>query len=218
MNRISPVIFMFGIKENLPMQKIENIKLPEKYPTKEAIKSWGQNIHDYEPEFWEFQYEICRYLQNINEEDLIERYDNIKRNFQVFFTDERSVIPVNSFQSSWYWFRKEHQTRYEFLLRKLPLPDYPAPRKTKKKPYSPKKPMSCDILFRYGYNTPITALFEFGRTKIKPASGYKDGEAFDPRTDDEKNKDRYFVGNHTKITTLDGKEIPVIGDVNLMKF
>ncbi len=59
----------------------------------------------------------------------------------------------------------------------------------------------------------MKSLYENGKTKIKPASSYKDGIAVDPRNDDEKNKHRLFVGDHTIIKTQDGKRIPVIGDV-----
>lgn len=177
------------------------------------MKSWGQNIHDYEPEFWEFQYEIYRYLKNISDESLIKRYEDLCRNFIIFNDRCRGIIPINSFQSSWYWCRKEHQTRYEFFLRELSLPNPPVPRAEIKKPYSNEKPFSYDILYRYGYNKPITYFFELGRTKIKPASAYKEGISSDPRTDDEKNKERWFVGDYSKITTKNREEIKIIGDV-----
>jgi hypothetical protein len=195
------------------MLQVRSLLLPKNFPTDKAIKSFGQNIHNYEPEFWEFQYENYRYLKNISDQKLIKRYEDLCRNFTVFSDNDRDKIPINSYQSSWYWYRKEHQTRYEFFLRKLSLPEPPKPRSVIKKPYRNEKPVSHDILYRYGYNKSITSLFEFGYTKIKPASVYKDGISSDPRTDDEKNKERWFVGDHSKITTLNGDEIKTIGDV-----
>ena len=197
------------------MQRIDSLELPSELPADKVIKSCGQNIHDYEPEFWEFRYEIDRYLKNMSNDNLIKRYEDICLNFQVLTGKERNVIPINSFLSSWYWCRKEHQTRYEFFLRKLPLPvSPPQPRLHIEKPYRAKGPNSCDILFRYGYLEPtMKSLYEKGKTEIKPASGYKDSIAIDPRTDDEKNKHQWLIGDHTIIKTLDGKRIPIIGDV-----
>ncbi len=195
------------------MQNIKNIPLPKQLPTDQALKSCRQNIHNYEPEAWEFQYEIHRYLKNISDEELIQRHENLCKNFIVYNSEDRDKIPINSFQSSWYWFRKEHQTRYEFLLRKLPLPDSPKSRGSINKPYSREKPTSCDVLYRCGHLEPITSLYKFGQTKIKPASAYKDGIASDPRTDDEKTKERWYVGDYTTITTQNGEQMPIIDDV-----
>jgi hypothetical protein len=55
--------------------------------------------------------------------------------------------------------------------------------------------------------------FEEGKIRISPAATYKDGEISDPRTDDELNKHKYFLGENFRITTSDGKVIPTIGDV-----
>lgn len=195
------------------MLHVKSLSLPQNYPAERAIKSWGQNIHNYEPEFWEFQYEIYRYLKNISDEKLLKRYEDLCRNFAVFSDSSRDIIPMNSYQSSWYWYRKEHQTRYEFFLRNLSLPEPPKPRAIIKKPYRNEKSVSYDILYRYGYDKPITSLLESGFTKIKSASVYKDGISSDPRTDDEKNKERWFVGNHSKITTQNGDEIKISRDV-----
>lgn len=195
------------------MLHVKNLPFPQNFPSEKAMKSWGHNIHNYEPVFWEFQYEIYRYLKNISDEKLLKRYENLCRNFIVFNDSCRDIIPISSYQSSWYWYRKEHQTRYEFFLRKLSLPEPPKPRPGIKKPYKNEKRVSYDILYRYGYNKPITALLELGHAKIKPASVYKDGIFLDPRTDDEKTKEQWFVGDHSKITTQNGDEIKIISDV-----
>jgi hypothetical protein len=55
---------------------------------------------------------------------------------------------------------------------------------------------------------------ERGEIRISPASIYKDGPALDPRTDDELNKKRSLPGQHSRITTLEGKDIPILGDVH----
>ncbi len=196
------------------MQKIDSLTLPNILPHEKAIKSLGQNIHNYEPEFWEFSYETQRYLKNINEEKLIERYRHLCRNFHVLTSSERHNIPVNSFLSSWYWYLKEHQTRYEFHLRGLPLPNQPPqPRAEFTKPFRPKSPNACDIIFRYGDLKYMKQIVDEGKIRISPASKYKDGDASDPRTDDELNKHLWELGDRIKITTQDGKETSIIGDL-----
>lgn len=196
------------------MQKVDSLTLPNIFPHEKAIKSWGQNIHNYESEFWEFFYEINRYLKNVDEKKLVRRYIDLCRNFSVLTNAERHVIPINSFLSSWYWYLKEHQTRYEFHLRGLPLPnDPPIPRKPITKPYSPNSPNACDIIFRYGHLKYMKQFIEEGKIRISPASKYKDGNELDPRTDDELNKHLWELGDHIRITTQDGKVIPIIGDL-----
>ncbi len=196
------------------MQRLDSLELPDALPQEKAIRSWGQNGHDYEPEFWEFHYEISRYLKNISKEKLIERYKDIHRNFHVLTGNDRHAIPINSFLSSWYWYKKEHQTRYEFLLRGIPLSiSPPQSRGLIKKPFCPKSPSSCDILFRYGHVEHMKRIVNEGKIRISPASKYRVGCTNDPRTDDELNKRRWELGDNCKITTQDGKESAVIGDV-----
>ena len=197
------------------MQKIQSLELPEQLPTPGALKSWGQNEHDYEPEFWEFQYDRYRYLKNVDNDKLDDRYGDVHRNFCILVRSERDVIPVNTFLSSWYWYRKEHQTRYEYFLRNRPLPlPLPCPRGDFSAPVRPKGPNSSDILFRYGNSQFMKPFIQRGEIRISPASEYKDGPASDPRTDDELNKKRSLPGQHSKITTMEGKDIPIIGDVH----
>lgn len=197
------------------MQKIQSLGLPERLPTPGALKSCGQKTHDYEPEFWESQYEPYRYLKNIADDKLDERYRDIHRNFCILVRPERHIIPFDSSLSSWYWYRKEHQTRYEFFLRKLPLPlPFPYPRGNFTAPVRSKGPNSCDIIFRYGDSQFMKPFVKSGEIRISPASVYNDGPISDPRTDDELKIHRYLPGHHTRVTTKEGKEIPIIGDLH----
>jgi hypothetical protein len=196
------------------MQKLNSLILPDILPNEEAIKSCGQNIHNYEPEFWEYFYVNYRYLKNITNEKLNERYKILSRNLHVLTSFERHIIPINSFLSSWYWYQKEHQTRYEFLLRGMPLPNsLPEPRKPIKKPFSPKGANSCDVIFRYGELKYMKLIVDEGIIRISPASEYKNGNASDPRTDDEINKHRWELGDKIKIITQGVKEHSIIGDM-----
>jgi len=197
------------------MTKIESLILPSTRPHEKAIKQWGLSIHNYEPEFWESYYERNRYLKNIDEKKLVRRYIEVCRNFSVLTSAERHVIPINSFLSSWYWYLKEHQTRYEFHMRGLPLPnDLPIPRDPITKPYSPKSPNASDIIFRYGHLKYMKKFVEEGKIRISPACKYINGNDLDPRTDDELNKHRWELGDNTRIATQEGKVIPIIGDLH----
>ena len=196
------------------MQKLSSLKLPDRLPHERSMKSWSQSTHNYEPIFWEFQYDTYRYLKNLSNDKLIERYKDLCRNFEVFTDRERDVIPINIFLSSWYWYRKEHQTRYEFLQREINSPSSrPKPRQSVAKPFVPEGSNVCDILFRYGHKKYMKQIVEEGKIRLSLASNYKDGHALDPRTDDEMNKHRWELGDHIKITTQDGKQMPILGDL-----
>ena len=96
--------------------QIERLVLPKSYPTPEAMKSFSQNEHNYNPDLWELEYVPHRYLSGMTESALQDRYHAIIRNMRSYTEPERDRIPIISYQSSWYWFRKEYQTRLEFAL------------------------------------------------------------------------------------------------------
>lgn len=197
------------------MQKIPSIELPVQLPKPSVLKSHGQNEQNYEPEFWDFQYDSYRYLKDIPDDKLEERYRNIHRNFCLLVRPEHHVIPINCFLSSWYWYRKEYQTRYEFSLRNLPLPlPFPCPRGNFTAPVRSNGPNSCNILFRYGNSKFMETFVNKGEIRISLASVYKDGAKLDPKTDDELNKHRYIPKHHAWIKTKEGKQIPIISDVH----
>jgi hypothetical protein len=200
------------------MLHIPSLDLPKTLPNSDAIKSFGDNAHSYEPELWEFEYKVYRYLERVTDESLLERYKGIIRNMKALVSQERNFIPIKDFLSSWYWFRKEHQTRLEFALRGLSIPPelndgltfYVG---TDNAPIRPKHPNSADVLFRYDKKTHITNLAQKGEVRLRPASGFKDLEGDKARHDEECSKIAFLPGNHTRITTSAGVEIPIIGDV-----
>ena len=55
----------------------------------------------------------------MDDDRLVKRYSEIARNMAALVSEDRYVIPIRSFLSAWYWYRKEHQTRYAapFLIR-----------------------------------------------------------------------------------------------------
>ena len=199
------------------MLRIRALQLPISYPSDRSIESCGQTRCCYEPEFWEFEYEAYRYLENIADDNLLERYRNIVRNMSRIVSRERDVIPIKLFLSSWYWYRKEHQTRLEFHLRKivsLPVspPEEPPNNDGADAPSRPRSPNSGDVLFRFDKSCYMVPFVEKGAVRISPASKHLTGMHGDPRTDDELSKHSFLPGRHTRIRTKSGQEIPVIGN------
>jgi len=199
------------------MQKIPALQTPNVLPHPDAIRSCKDNQYSYEPEFWEFQYDIYRYLSQLSEEYLISRYQGIIRNMYALISADRHVIPIQSFLSSWYWYRKEHQTRLEFFLRRMELPVQPPAgilnNDPADAPIRPRSPNAGDVLFRYGRRQYMKKMFEHGSIRIGSASFYSSLEADIARADTECLKNFFTPGEYSRITTRDGREIPIKGDV-----
>ncbi|MBU1229187.1 MAG: hypothetical protein KKA55_07885 [Proteobacteria bacterium] len=199
------------------MLKVTPLTLPEKYPADSAIKSSGDNRHGYEPEFWEFFYDLNRYLEHVPQNTLSVRYLDICKNLQCLTSEDRHIIPRQSFLSSWYWFIKEHQTRYEFYLRKEELPCSPpnAPiyRCHAGSPMKPASPNAADILFRFCEPVFIDSLIQRGNLRVKAASEFRKCEGDEARNDDELVKVGFITGDRLKVTLQDGSSIPIIGNM-----
>jgi hypothetical protein len=56
-------------------------------------------------------------------------------------------------------------------------------------------------------------MVEKGSIRIGPASFYRDLERDVARADEERAKSSFMPGEYTRVTTQDGNEIPIIGDV-----
>ncbi len=202
----------------MEITKVPVLRLPQRLPHDEAIRSFNDNLHSYEAEFWEFQYQVYRYLERLSDKLLIARYENIIKNMRALISADCHVIPIQSFLSSWYWFRKEHQTRLEFYLRGLELPivtplDVTFNNEAIGAPASSKHPNAGDILFRYDKRIHLDGTANKGIIRIRPASDFRDLEHDSARQDEELSKKHYLPGARTCITTQDGEPIPIIGDV-----
>jgi hypothetical protein len=198
------------------MQQIPSLSLPTILPHPEAIKSCKQTKTDYEPDCWEFQYEIHRYLGRVSDDALRARYDAIVRTMQSLMSDDRNVIPIHSFLSSWYWYRKEHQTRYEFSRRNLPL-HRPLPALVKRDlcaaPARPRSPNFGDVLFRYGERKWLQSLVDFGRLRMKSAEEYALMEKDPARQDDERVKESYSPGEYVTVSMPGGQQVRPTSDL-----
>lgn len=196
---------------------IDRLDLPLSLPKPETLKSWGQTEYTYLPDIWELEYVPHRYLRRVEPQALADRYESIVTNMYALVRPERDAIPINSFHSSWYWHRKEHITRLEFALRDLPLPRKPPVGLIDSTPISsPIKhgfPDGKDVIFRYSEMEFLADFVRHGRIRIVPATNYNNETYNDARRDEEASKHAYWAGDYTKITMQDGREIPIIGDV-----
>jgi hypothetical protein len=130
---------------------------------------------------------------------------------------DRHVIPIRSFHSSWYWYRKEHQTRLEFEMRGVPVPIPPPDGRIDASqvdaPVQSSSPSGGDILFKYGKRFHMEEMVKEGRVRITPASEYQNPQLGDARADDELAKHSFKPGQYSKVITQDGTAIPIIGDI-----
>ena len=152
-------------------------------------------------------YELDRYLEDVPTDALNRRYCSILHNMNRLLGAERHVIPIDSFLSTWYWLRKEHQTRLEFLMRKVQVPEEPPQELPDNSPEGapawPHHPNACDVIFRFGEERFMTPLLREGKTRVCPASEYSRGEVGDPRTDDELTKTAFVPRLSNRFITGD---------------
>lgn len=188
---------------NIFETKVPVLYIPGRTPTVAAIYGWGDTELAYVPRQWEIDYLQRRYLRGLADEELARRHCDVVRNLAVFVRPSGDQIPMQSPASSWYWLRKEHQTRLEALLRgkALTVPDrsilvslgarggLPAP---------------DSVLFRYGAREHIDNLRERGRFLIRPASQFKAMDGDDVRQDDELSKSSFHLPENISVSTADG--------------
>ena len=200
----------------LRILNIEILPRPAVLPQPSTMASLNESEVNYDPQLWEMEYVTHRYLGRVDEQTLRARYDAIVRNMHAIVCEERHVIPIRSFLSSWYWYRKEHQTRLEFAIRKWTLHRHLpviAERDLSGAPARPRHPNSGDVLFRYGERKWLTELVQFGRLRIRAARDYALMESDPARKDDELVKHSYSPGEYVVLTFPDGRTSRPIGDL-----
>ena len=195
--------------------QIERLALPKGYPTPEAMKSWSQNEHNYHPDLWDLEYVPHRYLSRMLDSALQDRYRAIIRNMCSYTGPRRDIIPINSYQSSWYWFRKEYQTRLEFALRGIepPMLNHEPQSTNESGSAHWKIPNGTKNIFRYGRREYMRQMVEQGRVRFSPAGLYEGEENNEARRDDELQKHSYIPGRYTTMTHESGQQLNVIGDI-----
>jgi len=199
---------------------IRRLRLPDKIPDQATLDSFKGHEFDYNPNFWELGYHAGRYLQDAPIDDLRIRYNDILRNMRTLVSDEGAVKPLNWIDSSWYWFKKEHQTRMEFELRSENLPCEP-PWTTQfnntyiDAPLRPKHFNAGDVLFRFCKHKYLYQLLKDGHLRLRPASDYASIENDKARQDDETCKATLHGASHVRVTAESGQSISIIGDLRL---
>lgn len=189
--------------------------LPAGLPAPEAIKSFGQNEHAYHPDMWELEYMTYRYLGRVADDELNDRYGQIVRNMQSLVRPEWDRVPIKSFHSSWYWYRKEHQTRLEFALRGQAAPHaFPATADLDlSAPIIPRFPNGTEVIFRYGKREFMRDLVQQGRVRLSPAQSYDSAENNAARKDEELAKHAFMPGQYVTVTKMDGAQFPITGNI-----
>lgn len=199
------------------MLRVAAAQQPDRLPYVSAMRSFGDNSHGYEPEFWEFQYETYRYLSRISDAELSDRHSALVRNMHTLVRPDRHIIPIQNYLSSWYWFRKEHQTRMEFALRgnavPVPPPEFTGDVAEVSSPESPTHPSAGDRLFRYGSKDYLKPMIEHGHVRINPAFSYQNEQLGKARADEESAKHLFMPGQYSTVTTEAGTTLPIKGNV-----
>jgi hypothetical protein len=199
----------------MPIPRIDRLTLPASYPTLAAMKSWGHNEHFYHPDLWDLQYVPHRYLSGMTDEGLRQRYGDILRNMTSYTRPARDAIPIISYQSSWYWFRKEYHTRLEFALRGI-LPPSMKHLPPSEEIFHPRQrtiPNGENLIFRYGKREHLEQLLKFGRLRFSPAETYREAENNDARRDDERQKHSYKAGRYITMIHESGRQLRALGDL-----
>lgn len=198
--------------------QIEARELPPTLPSPQALANSGQNAAAYEPWFWEVEYLTHRYLERLPLEKVHERHAHLVNNLTRLATTDRAYIPSHAFQSAWYWYRKEHQTRLELHLRGAdPSSDPNAlpPASTANGRFPRNEPGDPKLLFRYAQKTHAEATRDSGIIRVAPATSYLDIENDAARADDEMVKTVFLSGARTRITDMRGNPMKVVGDVRI---
>lgn len=197
---------------NREAEQVASLPLPQAQPSPEARRG-RPGPGSYDAGVWNFEYQVTRFLERATPESLDSRYQSILRNLRTLIREDRDLIPIDSFMSSWYWFRKEYQTRVEYAFRGKVLPPPIVPLyQPKKVPIEATPPKVGAWLFRYGQGKYLQST-RAGNVWLANCDNYAHMQGDLARGDIEYEKSSYLPGAHTRITTLDGREIPVLGDV-----
>jgi hypothetical protein len=171
----------------------------------------------YAPLMWEMAYQATPYLKRSSNDEVRERYESIVRNLESLVDDSRHRIPISSFLSSWYWYKKEYECRFELHQRKLPVPIDPhaiVPGRWRlNAPVRAARRNSGAVLFRFTYETKARDLVDRGSMRLRRADDYAKGALTDPRTDIEREKSALLAGERIRVSTIDGRSIPVKGNL-----
>lgn len=148
--------------------------------------------------------------------EVVNRYKAIVRNMRTLTTPDRNTIPILDYKSAWYWYKKEHQTRYELHIRKLALPIEPplAPAQFSNlaAPYRAKNPIAQNVLFRYTSKKHAEELAG-GVLKIFCASRQRIDPTDSARYDNELSKTKIIPKSYARVAIQGGSPIKLLSDI-----
>jgi hypothetical protein len=177
--------------------------------------SWRLVDSRHNTELWNFEYSFLRHLTDLSTDELDQRYRDLCKNISFLIRDSRDEIPIQAqVHSTWWWLRKRQQMLSEYKYRGCPLPGYTINLESSVSPPAPfiqAKPHEYKMLVRYGEAKRLVPLAERGQIRFTPASSYKNEEFGSARYDDEISHSIFIRGDGITITTMDGKNIPIIG-------
>jgi hypothetical protein len=179
-----------------------------------AVEAFRRDELHYDPEFWELTYGGYRYLRNASVDELFTRHEQIATNFAVFGTAERLEWPVVNPFSAWYWLRKDHQLRFEMHLRGVqPVIQLSFIAGDVLRPMRNRDAILGEVLFRFSRHEWLDRTLSEGYLWLNAASTFHSSSLNAAQRDDELRKNQILCGEHTTITTEDGRVVPITGDV-----
>ena len=187
--------------------EIAHLQLPDNYPGQELMNFMGQIRQDYAPHTWTYGYAIRgRYLSGLEDDELQVRYSAILRSMRSYLRPERDFIPINNYRSSWYWLRKEYQTRLEFALRgiELPLPTHVDQGANEPGPSYMQTVDGKSVMFRYNELKYLRDMVERGIIRFAPATAYEDETQNAARQDDELERKSYLFDTPVTLIVQEG--------------
>jgi hypothetical protein len=176
--------------------------------------------HDaYDPFLWRGSYQMHRYLVDLTDEELNERYSSLLRN-KAFFSSARNLQhkPYNHWSSFWYWARREEETEEEFRFRRISPPSLPlgvsdACRNVSVPTLHPAK----SVIVRFGKDSWLRSGFEKGQFRLKHACGYLDSGLNDAQRDDELTASMFTPGRSATIIWPDGSKTKPLGKMTYQR-
>jgi hypothetical protein len=181
----------------------------------DRLLGWRLSDTRHNTELWEFEYRVHRYMKNVPDADLDHRYHGLVRNLSFLIGPLRDEVPQQAhFLSSWWWLRKRVHMLAEYRERSRTTPPLTVMQVGQKPPsFLPRHPNACDFVVKYGERAWLEPMLKEGRVRLAPAASYGTDDLDEARRDDELNKHRYSRGDLVRVTTQDGRTIPIVGDL-----
>jgi hypothetical protein len=172
-----------------------------------------------DPELWRQVYSVHRYLQDLTDPQVDERYEIILNNKASFSRPEHIALkPLNRPESFWYWARREQELEEEFAIRQRPLPQviFRVPDAIRQLvPPVPRPPLNGPLttLARFASHRYLWQAFDEGKFRLRHARTFTDSGLNDAQRDDELVARTYSPGSQASVVTPTNRTIQPIGQI-----